>query len=359
MYLKSIKMIQFRSFYSKKIELSNKINIITGLNAVGKTSVLEAINYLGVTKSFKDVQDSDLVMSEKKEMAIIGELENKRGTNLVKITRNEAGKLIYVNDTRYKKISQYMGEVLCVSFSLYDVHRLISDSRNRRRIFEPIICQISNVYVSECNNYKKVLSERNALLKRLMFENKIGLEKVLEILDSQMSKSAKTIIKIRTEVINEINEKINLIHNKICSSNEVVEIKYLPSADYDSIESKLRANLENDKKRGTTNCGPHRDDFEFIINGENVVTKGSQGQQKNILISLKIVFVEIMKKLKNEYPILILDDVFGELDKIRQNNLLESINPEVQTIISSSTLSEIDKKILDKSFVINLEKEKM
>ena len=134
-------------------------------------------------------------------------------------------------------------------------------------------------------------------------------------------------------------------------------MKYLPSVEEDKIENELLKNVDNDIRKGSTSCGPHRDDFGFYIDGKNVATQGSQGQQRNVLITIKLAFVEMIKKQKEEEPILLLDDVFSELDKVRQNNLLEAVNNGIQTIISSATLSEIDENLIKNALVITLKKE--
>lgn len=357
MFLKQLKIYNFRLFYSKKLEFQPGMNILTGLNASGKTTILESVYYLSVTKSFRDVQDLDLITLKNSEMSVIGEVETTFEKKKLMVSRNTSGKSVYKNENKFKKISDYLGEMLTVSFSNSDLISLVGTAKERRKIFEPIICQISNFYVSECNYYKKVLNERNALLKRLVFENSKGLCDLFSIVTKQLVDSAKKIIAIRKNFVQRLNENLNEIHRKICGCFEVVCVKYLPSADEDNLLELLEKNSDVDLKKGSTSYGPHRDDFGFFIDDKNVVTQGSQGQQRNILITVKIAFVEMIKKIKEEEPILLLDDVFSELDKVRQNNLLQAIDGETQTIISTATLAEIDEKLLEKANIITLKKE--
>lgn len=357
MQLEVLKMYNFRLFTNFKIEFNGKLNIVTGLNATGKTSVLEAIHYLSVTKSFRDVSDFDLLTIGQSEFSIIGEIKSHEEKKKIRVCRTEAGKSVFKNDNKFKRISYYLGELLTVSFSNSDILRLVGNAKDRRNIFEPIICQISNEYIEECNCYKKILNERNALLKRLIFEKKQSLFQLLDVVDNQLVNSAKKIITTRREFVRDLNTILNPIHSKICSCFESICVRYLPSIHEDDMLQQLKKNVENDIKRGTTSCGPHRDDYGFYIDEKNVVTQGSQGQQRNTLITIKIAFVEIIKKIKKEEPILLLDDVFSELDRIRQNNLLETIHDNVQTIISTASLSEIDENLLKKAFIITLKKE--
>lgn len=357
MQLETLKMYNFRLFTNFKIEFNKGLNIITGLNATGKTSVLEAIHYLSVTKSFRDVNDADVTTVGQKEFAVIGEVKSEDERKIIRVCRTETGKSVFKNDNRFKRISNYLGELLTVSFSNSDILRLVGTARDRRKIFEPIICQISNEYVEECNYYKKILNERNALLKRLIFEKKESLYKLLDVVDNQLVISAKKIISIRRKFVIDLNLRLNPIHSKICSCSETICVKYLPSVHEDYMLDYLKKNIDNDIKKGSTCFGPHRDDYGFYINEKNVVTQGSQGQQRNSLITIKIAFVEMIKKIKKEDPILLLDDVFSELDKVRQNNLLEAICDNVQTILSSATLAEIDENLLKHALVITLKKE--
>ena len=132
---------------------------------------------------------------------------------------------------------------------------------------------------------------------------------------------------------------------------------YKPSVDVDNIEQEFKNKLSLDMKKGTTNLGPHRDDYVFIINNKNIIDYGSQGQQRSFLIGLKIAFVDLLCDVKKEYPILLLDDVLSELDVERQNNLFNGINKNIQTIMSTATLSEVNKTILDNANIITLKKE--
>lgn len=357
MRLSSLKLNNFRLFETLSLEFSKDLVVITGLNATGKSTILEGINYLGLTKSFRDVGDEDLVSIGKSEFSVIGFVESRDCSKKLRVCKNNIGKSVFKNETRIKKISDYLGELLVVSFSNFDLIRLSGSPRDRRKIFEPIICQISNEYVSECNYYKKILNERNALLKRLIFEKKDTSLHLLEVVDKQLIEKAKQIIQIRKKFVDDLNEKMNGIHQKICGCYEDVCVKYLPSVEEDKIESELLKNVDNDIRKGSTLCGPHRDDFGFYIDGKNVATQGSQGQQRNVLITIKLAFVEMIKKQKEEEPILLLDDVFSELDKVRQNNLLEAVNNGIQTIISSATLSEIDENLIKNALVITLKKE--
>lgn len=359
MIIQNIKMYNFRCFEQKELEFKKGINILVGMNATGKTSILEGVYFLCLSKSFKTSDELQMIRIGQDELSVVGWINKEGFVEKFSACKNIKGKQIFKNDNKYLRISDYVGENLVVSFSSTDLNKLLGYSRDRRKILEPILCQISNFYVKECNYYNKVLNERNALLKRLTIEKKEEWLKLLEILNAQLAESAKKIIFERKEFVNLVNQKIEDTHYKISGSDEKLQLEYLPNVTEDLIEKRIKESLEQDLKKGTTTVGPHKDDFVFVIDGKNVVDYGSQGQQRNALISAKITFLEILKDLKGENPVLLLDDVFSELDKKRQNNLLKNVDSEAQVIISTATLAEVDKNILDNANIINIQKEEI
>ncbi|MCM1514403.1 MAG: DNA replication/repair protein RecF [Anaeroplasma bactoclasticum] len=356
MFIKAIKLFNFRQFEQLEVFFSPSINVVTGMNAVGKTSLLESIGYLGVTKSFREASELDLIRDGQSELAVLGTIFTQNQEKKLRVLKQKQGKSVFSNNFRYKKISEYLGELLVVSYCNADLMMLVGGAADRRKIFEPIICQISPFYVSVYNSYKKVLSERNALLKRLIFENNNKLLEVLKVIDERLDDYGKKVIEERKKFIDNLNVFLGSIHNKISSTFETIKIEYLPSVKDGEIMKNLEKNFNEDLKKGYTNYGPHKDDYIFIINNKNIIHYGSLGQQKNMLITIKLAFVELIKSVKGDYPILLLDDVLSELDGIRQNNLLKAINSSVQAIISSATLSEINPDLLSKAKIITLEK---
>ncbi len=357
MRISSLKLYNFRSFSNYSIEFKPGINVLFGANAIGKTSLLESIYYLSLTKSFKTNDEQVIIRDGYDCFSIKGSFQKENESFDLKTIKDNKGKTVFKNLYKFPKISDYLGESLVVSFCNNDLSDLNGSSRNRRKIFEPIFCQISKEYVVASNCYKKILNERNALLKRLMLGNNNKLLVLLDSVDEQLFEKAKIIENKRKLFVEEINKKINEYHSKLSPENDVIRIDYLPSTNYENFKEELKLRREQDVKKGTTSIGPHRDDYVFIINNKNIIDYGSQGQQRSMLISLKLCFVELLKDAKDEYPILLLDDVLSELDKNRQNNLFSLINPNVQTILSTATLSEVDESVLNKANIITLKKE--
>ena len=357
MYIKTLKIIDFRCFNNDFFEFKKGRNIVFGLNAVGKTSLLESINYLVLTKSFKEFDDRILVKEGKDSFVVNGEFVSRSDCFKLRVFKNREGKVVFKNDFKFPRISDYLGESLVVSFCNEDLFNLNKSSRERRKIFEPVFCQISKDYVVECNYYKKILNERNALLKRLIIENNSSLENLLATLDFQLIAKGKKIIEYRQKFVDKIRPLFKKNYYKLVGEKEDVDLVYKPSCLSSEFEKKLVEYKSIDLKKTTTNIGPHKDDYVFIINNKNIVDYGSQGQQRSVLISLKMAFVDYLYECKNDYPILLLDDVLSELDVERQNNLLNGLDENVQAIISTATLSEVNKEVLDKANIITLKKE--
>lgn len=355
MVIKNLKIVNFRRFVRKQIAFKKGLNVIVGSNAIGKTTILEAVYYLGITKSFKTSDESALINNNSEEFAVFANVERDRLANDIKIKRMKSAKIVFLNNNPYKKVSEYLGTVLVVCFSNNDCVKLNGSSKDRRSLFEPLICQISNFYVNECNNYRKILNSRNALLKRLNFEKKESNTKLLEVMNSQLVKSGTKIINVRQKIVRKLNDEINEIYNEISGRNEKIELEYCSNTTEEKFLNQLRLNYEEELKKGHTEVGPHRDDYKFKINGLDAASTGSQGQQKSIMISLKIAFSKMIQSVKNETPILLLDDVLGELDEKRQNNLLDYIKDYQQVIISTSTLADVKKENLENANIIELE----
>ena len=249
MIIKSLKIVNFRRFIGKQVVFKKGLNVIVGSNAIGKTTVLEAIYYLGITKSFKTSDESALINNNSEEFAIFANVERDGLVNDIKIKRMKNAKIVFLNNNPYKKVSEYLGTVLVVCFSNNDCVKLNGSSKDRRSLFEPLICQISNFYVNECNNYRKILNSRNALLKRLNFEKKESNTKLLEVMNSQLVKSGNKIINVRQKIVRKLNDEINEIYNEISGCNEKIELEYCSNTTEEKFLNQLRLNYEEELKR--------------------------------------------------------------------------------------------------------------
>ena len=355
MKVKSIKIQNFRNFIEYETVFSPFVTIITGDNAVGKTSIIEAINCISTIKSFRTNDQNELINDKSSYFYLECCLINENKEEKITYYNDLNGKKIKLNNFLYQKLSDYLGFFNVVCFSALDFLKLKGASVERRMMFDLVFCQISKDYLFMSNYYKKLLKERNALLKRLSFENRSDLFSLLEVVTEQLITYGNKIIEFRINNLRKISDYSTIFHNKITYNLENLKVEYLTKVSNLTRESFSQC-LEEDLRKGYTTIGPHKDDYIFIINNKNVALYGSQGQQRNAILSVKIGTADFIKEIKKEAPTLLLDDVFSELDKSRQNALIDSLNHDYQTIITTASISELDNKILDNALIIKLDK---
>lgn len=352
MIIKSIELENFRNYSALELSFDKGTNILYGDNAQGKTNILEAIYVSATTKSHKGSKDRDIVRFEEEEAHIrtyidVDMLERRVDMHL----RKSKSKGIAIDGQKIKKASDLLGLLNVVFFSPEDLSIIKSGPSERRRFVDMELCQLDQFYLYNLNHYNKIVNQRNKLLKDLYMNP--SLKETLNIWDSQLVSFGSKIIERRILFVEQLNEIIGNIHKKLSGEKEELVIKYEPDIPLnekdieshnlqsivDGFESKLNANKDRDIKLKMTSAGPHRDDFSFIVNGIDIRRFGSQGQQRTAALSLKLSEIEIVKKITNDTPVLLLDDVLSELDSSRQNYLLNSIG-NIQTIITCTGLDE-------------------
>ena len=225
--------------------------------------------------------------------------------------------------------------ILC--FSPEDLCIIKNGPSERRRFIDSELCQLDKVYLHELANYNKIVLQRNKLLKEIHFRQ--DYREVLEILDLQLIKYGREIIRRRTLFVQELNEIIQEIHQKLSGGQEQIVLGYEANVQEDQLEQKLQDHMDRDIHLKTTTAGPHRDDLSFLVNDIDIRKFGSQGQQRTAALSLKLSEIELVKRRVHDTPVLLLDDVLSELDSSRQNYLLNSIE-NIQTLITCTGLDE-------------------
>ena len=354
MTIKKLKIQNFRCFEDGKFEFDPVFTIITGKNAVGKSSILEAINFLSVCKSFRTTDYKELIKEKNDYFFVEGVVSTENKDDKLSIFSCEGLKTAKINNCKVDKLSEYVGYFNIVSFAALEFFAIKTNSAERRKMFDLVFCQISKDYLNSSNYYKKLLKERNTLLKSFIIENNKGLEVLFDTISEQLVFYGNKIIELRKAFCEKISIYANSIHDKITDGKENLILEYKQSVDSDFTQ-KIQTSKNEDLKKGYTTLGPHRDDFIFSVNGKNVMKYGSQGQQKNSILSVKLAMAELINEIKKEAPTLLLDDIFSELDKKRQNAIIENLNPNFQTIMTTASVSDIDESILKNSLIINLE----
>lgn len=352
MRIDSVEICDFRNYGQAKLEFHEKTNVLYGDNAQGKTNVLEAIFVCGTTKSHKGSKDKELIQIGKEE-AHIRLLITKKGISHkidMHLKKNKS-KGIAIDGIPIRRSSELMGLINIIFFSPEDLRIIKNGPSERRRFVNLELCQLDKMYLHDLGEYNKVLHQRNKLLKQISFHP--DLKDTLEIWNMQLIEYGRKIICRRREFVEQLEQIVYQINQKLTGGTEQLSVNYEPDVTEDDFEYKLNASLEKDLKTFTTNAGPHRDDLSFM-NGEIDLRKyGSQGQQRTCALSLKLAEIELVKQLIGDQPILLLDDVLSELDRNRQNYLLDSIH-DIQTIVTCTGLEEfIDSRLtLDKVFRI-------
>ena len=342
----NISLTNVRKFEKNNFNINSKNVLLFGKNAIGKTTVLESISLASITKSHRTSNLKEIIQEEKPYADIKITYENK----VYRIVLSNAGKKVSINNNEIKKISEYIGSFPTVFFSPSDLDIITSSPTIRRQFLNQEISQLSNSYLSNLNVYNKLLQERNLCLKEM---NDLSDTKMLDVITLQMVEYAEKIILEREKFLDEINTYINEIHSKI-NSKEFIKIIYQPSITIKNLYEFYKSKYQLDITSKQTNYGIHRDEIVFMINDKNAMKYGSQGQIRNVILSTKLSLCKLIKKYKNKYPVLLLDDVLSELDINRQNNLLNLINEFGQTFISTADTSSLNNEILKKYQLINL-----
>lgn len=352
-YLKNIELNNFRCYKATKFGFSDNINIFVGQNAVGKTSIIEAINFLGLCKSFRTSNDGELMKEKEEYFFVKGKIENNDIETTVVISASQNGKKVVVNNKTYKNLSEYLGFINVVSFSPEDIKLVKGEPKARRRFLDLNIGQVDREYLLKSIEYNKILKERNELLKNI---NIIPhSQELLKVYTDKLGELGVVIIEKRKKFINDIKAYINAKAKIISSGKENVDIIYTPSAK-ENFKTELKRCLNKDIEAKTTTIGPHRDDIVFEINGLNASIYGSQGQQRTISLATKLGLAEYIKEMKKNL-IILLDDVFGELDQERQNELLKVVNSSVQVFITTTSVQNISPDVLAQSKIIEVRRE--
>lgn len=360
MYLKKIKLYNFRNYKSLSFTLTKGINIIYGENAQGKTNLLESIYVLGFTKSHRVFIDNNLINNESQYLTIEGIVNNNKIDNKLNIYIDNKNKVLKFNNNTIKKISDYISLMNIIIFYPDDLELIKGSPQIRRKFINLELSQLYSNYLVLINEYNKILKLRNEYLKKI--NKKLSIDKnYIEILTGYLIDKSILIYKMRNKFINKINEYCSDIYMDIMNI-EGFNIKYKPSIEIDLNSPNLKAYLKNeynkkidyDIKICSTSLGPHKDDIEFYIGDKNLKFYGSQGQQRIAVLALKLSEIEIFNKYKETTPILLLDDIFSELDDNKKNNLLKYISRNIQTIITTTDLNNLDSKLIKKSKLFNI-----
>lgn len=348
MKINKLELKQFRCFKSLQLDFDPKVNILCGLNASGKTTIIDAILFLMILRTTSNAKDKDLISFEEKEYLIKGSFSTKNGEKSAIVLNSNNTRKMSQNGVEIKLSSNYIDFASVVSFNSKDIGDIINSPSSRRKMIDVVLCQVDHYYLVALKEYKKIIKEKNALLK----SETIDLY-LFEILTKKQYELSSLIESKRIEFLNSLNVEFKKIHLSISSTNEIASIKLITNF----YKKDFFERCKKDLIFKTATCGPHRDDYLFSIDSKDVNLYASQGQLKTMTLSFKLACINLLRDLKQEEPIILLDDVFGELDEIRQNELIKFLlNKKNQVFITTPSIGDIDKTLVDSAKIIYLNK---
>lgn len=360
MRIKRLNLIQFRNYRRLQVDFGKSLNIFIGENAAGKTNILEAIEVLALTKSHR-TNDMHLFMHGKNVAKIKGSVQVSKITRKLEVELNENCKKLKINDTPITKMSDYIAALNVIVFSPDDIEIIKGSPSIRRNLLNMELSQISKLYLATYNQFNKLLKTRNEYLK-ILYTNHLADLNYFQIITDKLVDSAVLIYQMRKEYIDKINQNIGKIYHDIHSSFSL-QIHYEPSISFSSYESeKMKEEMKKIYKKtyqkelnyGMTLSGPHRDDFALYLDEKDLKVYGSQGQQKAAVLAYKLACIPIFEERTDTKPVLLLDDVFSELDGKKQNKLLQYIGEDIQSIITTTDIKNIRKSLLKNATIFKV-----
>lgn len=345
MKVNSLKLINFRNYDELNLEFDDGISLIYGRNASGKTNVVEAISLLSIGKSFRTNDDISMI-KQGKDSSYVKVNFFRRYNQTLEMSLNKDGKIIFHEERKLDRLSQLSGVFIALTFIPEDVVFFKNSPSVRRKFLDIALSSLYRRYIKELLEYRNLLKKRNILLK----DNQID-ELLIKTYDEKMISNQYYISRFRKDILVKLEDKTRKIFNIMDASDNLIEIKYISELNPDLNENDFKnqtlemysSSLIQDLKRKNTSIGIHHDDFKVYLNHQDVSQFASQGQNRLIALSLKLAYGEIVKEVTNDDPIIILDDVLSELDRVHQERLIENLRKYEQVFITSAKEEDLEK----------------
>jgi len=366
MYLKTLHLRQFRNYQEQQVEFLAAKTILVGDNAQGKSNLLEAVELLATLRSHRMTRDRDLVREGEPIGQINATIERLTGLSELSLTlRHNGRRTVAFNSEPLRRQLDFLGVLNAVQFSSLDLELVRGGPEQRRSWLDTLLIQLEPVYAHILQQYNQVLRQRNAFLRRTQESGASSQNAELAVWDAQLATTGTRVIRRRSRAIERLSPIAQAWHASISGRKELLQVKYtpnVPSSQSDLPEAVQRAFLEKIEQRaiaeqhqGTTLVGPHRDEIELTINQTPARQYGSQGQQRTLVLALKLAELELIEQVVGESPLLLLDDVLAELDPNRQNQLLDAIQDRFQTLITTTHLGSFDSHWLKSSQILSVQ----
>ena len=356
MKIERLKLTNFRNYQNLEIEFKKNINLIIGDNGQGKTNILESIYILSLTKSNRSGIEENLIKFDEEIAKIEGMVKSEELIKKQEVHLTKTRKQLFINNKEIRRSRDYISNFCVIAFTPQDLEIVKGSPQDRRNMLNIDISQLKNNYITYLNEYNQVIKMRNEYLKRMNLNGNSD-SRYLEVINNSMIEKAIKIYEYRYEFFEKVNALLPNIYKKITGLANLSLIYnnsiHVDTFDCDEIKkkfiSKLKKNLNVELIQGMTLIGPHRDDFSFSLNGIDMKTFASQGQQRMAVIALKIAEIYLFKKEKGEYPVLLLDDIFSEIDIKKRNKIIKFLKDDIQSIITTTDINDIDDELLSDS----------
>ncbi len=361
MKIETLKLKNYRNYEELDIKLHENLNIVIGDNAQGKTNILESIYVLAITKSFLSIPEKKMIMFNKDFFRIEANVISDGVEKKLEIITTPSTKKVKINNQEIKRIGDYISHLNVLLFNPDNIRMIKEGPHVRRKYLNVEISQLNNKYINILNEYNIILKQKNEFLKIINVNIKSNID-YLDILNSRLVEKAVDIYKYRKKFIDRINNKISDIFKVIAGYGN---LKLLYISQVDDVNSqanlleKLKKNYQKELNYKVSLIGTHRDDFHFILDDKDISLYGSQGQLRVAILALKLAEVSIFYEDTNENPILLLDDIFSELDINKRNKLIELLDNDVQTIITTTDLHSIDERLTKNAKIFKISQGKL
>ena len=357
MNITNLELTNFRNYKKLKLNDLAKTNIIIGKNGIGKTSILESIYVLCLARSFKNNIEFNLIKLDSDFLKIKGDILGNSKIKKLEYFLSKSGKKTKINNVLKKKISDFISQYKVILYAPDEVKFIKDSPSNRRSYINISLSQLNKSYIKLLNDYNVLIKNKNDYYKKLYINSFID-ESYLDVLDLKISELGYMIYKSRRDFIEKINNYLKKICKKLKLGNEI-NLNYISqfnNLNEDDFVKLLKKNRKKEIQQGITKTGIHKDDFEFLLDDKIVKDYCSQGVQKMVMLAFKLAEMEVLIKDYYEQPILLLDDLFSELDEANQNIILENLNKEIQIFITTTDINNIKKNILKSAKVIDLDR---
>jgi DNA replication and repair protein RecF len=358
--LQHLQLRNFRNYREQIVSFDAPKTILLGNNAQGKSNLLEAVELLATLKSHRSTRDRDLVLNGGEESKIAAKLTRHSGTIDLSLTlRSKGRRTAVLNGETLKRQNDFLGSLNAVEFSCLDLDLVRGTPDTRRHWIDGLLVQVEPIYANILQEYHRVLKQRNSLLKQAQ-EREIDRDELATWNEQLIATGIRT-MRRRARIIDRLAPLAQNWHQQISGATEKLAISYLPSVEVTDFEPatidrafrhKFELRSAGELALGTTLVGPHRDDIELTIDRTLAKSYGSQGQQRTLVLAVKLAELELIEQIVGEPPLLLLDDVLAELDLNRQNQLLNAIADRFQTLITTTHLGSFDRQWLDSSQIL-------